>query len=601
MIVASLAVIIVLIGSLFEYLQRVQTAEVRSRGVDLARLLASIPFEQLVPATASQGGLHLLKVNQENTNFAYAILAGTDGEILAEVTASGFAISESLQVDELSNWPGERMFSSSDYGRDLLEFYAPMLGADDRLVNIRLGFFRPAFGPTLQQLPFFAILALVVFMLTPLFYFMLKREIRPLRDANREISSFMNDGAPGSGQLEQNSELSDIMKRFGQFSKLARERIAALEKENSALETSQKFQEYRNVRVQTALHSLPDAVLILNESGKATFANRKVEALFGVAESEIIGNSATAWCADPDVQSFLAQYDSKETGTTFDETTVLFEPSLAPEKKLSMAAFPLFSPKEGEEIVGTLVVFHDVSEEAVAEENRASFVAQLAHELKTPLNTLNLYSEVLLGPDGREESMRVEASNVIHDEVERLATLVGNMLNISKVEAGTLSLDRHRTRLRDLVEDVFNHLSKSGRAGKLDFELSLPRELSAVSVDKDLLRIALNNLLSNAIKYSEPGGKVTLSATENDDFIEMRVTDTGLGIGLEDQERIFEKFYRSEDEQAHSRGGHGLGLPLAKQIIELHRGKLTVKSAPGEGSEFTIHLKKEAGLVQQAI
>ncbi len=195
----------------------------------------------------------------------------------------------------------------------------------------------------------------------------------------------------------------------------------------------------------------------------------------------------------------------------------------------------------------------------------------------------------------------MDACNVIHDEVERLSTLVSNMLNITKMETGSLSLERQRVRLRDLLKDVFNHISKSGGAGELKFDLLLPGKLSAVAVDKDLLRIALNNLLANAIKYSEPGGKVSLSASETADAIEIRVTDTGLGVALEDQERIFEKFYRSDDENARKRGGHGLGLSLAKDIVELHQGRLSVESTLGEGAEFIITLQKEAGLVQQAI
>jgi signal transduction histidine kinase len=94
---------------------------------------------------------------------------------------------------------------------------------------------------------------------------------------------------------------------------------------------------------------------------------------------------------------------------------------------------------------------------------------------------------------------------------------------------------------------------------------------------------------------------VTFSASETDDTIEIRVSDTGLGVPLDDQERIFEKFYRSDDDKARKRGGHGLGLPLAKDIIELHQGQLTVESTLGKGAEFIITLQKEAGLIQQAI
>jgi len=601
MIVASLVVICVLVGLLFGYQHRVQTADLRIRGVSLVRILAGMPYEQLVPDSATEGPLRVLRASQENTDFAYAIVTGAQGQVLAEATAPGFVIPQSLIPEELSNWQGERIVSATGYDRELIEFYAPIIGADDSLANLRLGFFRPAYGPSFQQLPFFATLALVVFMLTPLFYLMLRREIQPLRDANRELSTLMNDGHFGVVQVQASPELGDFMQRFNQFIELAKGRIKTLEATQVNLETSKKLLTYRKERIQTVLQALPDAVMVLNETGEVTFANRRLEILLGVSAEDVVGKPTAAWCKDPAVSSYLAQYDTEDVGTAFDDSTIRFNSLRSPERKLAMKSYPLFSPREAGEIYGNLIVLRDVSREAQAEEGRANFVAHLAHELKTPLHTLALYSELLLGPDGKDERVRVDACNVIHDEVERLSALVSNMLNITKMETGSLSLERQRVRLRDLLKDVFNHISKSAGAGDLTFDLLLPRKLSAVAVDKDLLRIALNNLLANAIKYSEPGGTVSLSASETADTIEIRVSDTGLGVALEDQERIFEKFYRSDDENARKRGGHGLGLSLAKDIIELHQGRLSVESALGEGAEFIITLQKKAGLVQQAI
>ena len=156
-------------------------------------------------------------------------------------------------------------------------------------------------------------------------------------------------------------------------------------------------------------------------------------------------------------------------------------------------------------------------------------------------------------------------------------------------------------RLRDLLVDAFKHVSHSGRDKKLEFKLEMPPELSPVAVDKDLLRIAVNNLLVNAVKYSKPGGTVSLSAEETDEAIRIRVADTGIGIAPEDQAKIFDKFYRASSEATQGISGHGLGLPLAKEIIELHRGHLSVESKPDEGAVFTIDLWKDGGLLQQAI
>ena len=166
---------------------------------------------------------------------------------------------------------------------------------------------------------------------------------------------------------------------------------------------------------------------------------------------------------------------------------------------------------------------------------------------------------------------------------------------------GHLKVEKQRVKLRDLLEDAFDNVSRSGREEQLNFQLDLPDDISPVSVDKDLLRISINNLLTNAIKYNNANGTVRLKAEETDEAILISVKDDGIGISAEDQQLIFSKFYRSENEDVRNRTGHGLGLALAQDIVHLHHGELHVVSEPGEGAEFTIELRKDSGLLQKAI
>jgi signal transduction histidine kinase len=278
-----------------------------------------------------------------------------------------------------------------------------------------------------------------------------------------------------------------------------------------------------------------------------------------------------------------------------------FAPAFSPERRVSVNGYPLFSPRDASAVLGTLVVCRDITSEGMARRSGAEFVAHVSHELKSPLNVIGMYAEQLLGEDGASKAFRVEAVNVIQDEVDRLSALVNNLLNITKIEMGNISVVRQRVKLGELLGDVLENVGRSGRAAGCKLQLDLPPELSPVSLDKDLFRVALNNLLSNAIKYSRPGGAVRLSAEEDPEEIRIAVQDQGLGIAPEDLERIFEKFYRSPDEDVRKRTGHGLGLSLTREIVELHHGRIEVRSRPGEGSEFTIRLRKDAGLVQQSI
>ena len=322
--------------------------------------------------------------------------------------------------------------------------------------------------------------------------------------------------------------------------------------------------------------------------------------MLGVDTNEILHRKPTDWCAHPELLNYLCQFGTSTQDQIFTET-LCFKNPLAMSKTLSIKAYPMFAPEDPDIIFGRLIIVNDATKDVLAEESRSNFVAHVAHELKSPLNTMSLYAEALRGEQGDDESFRIEAYNVINDEIERLAALVDNLLSITQIEMGSMKIRKQRVRLRDLLQDSFDRLRQSGRCDDLDLQLDLPEELSAVTVDKDLFRIALNNLLVNAVKYSDAGDTVTLSAEELAESIQIRVRDTGIGISADDQSKVFEKFYRSTDEKVQSRAGHGLGLALTKEIVELHRGQVSVVSESGKGSEFLIDLWKDSGTLQQSI
>ena len=231
-------------------------------------------------------------------------------------------------------------------------------------------------------------------------------------------------------------------------------------------------------------------------------------------------------------------------------------------------------------------------------------MAQVAHEMKTPLNVIAMYSETLIDAEdcpADSAEIRVDAINVIHDETERLSNLINNMLSITKFELDGMSTQMQRVRIVDLLVDAFRAIAQSQKAETLELKFSVPKDLSAVVADKDLLRVAVNNLLTNAVKYNSAGGSVTLEAHETASDVIVQVSDTGFGIAPEEQAKVFEKFYRSNEDDVREETGHGLGLALTKQIILLHNGDIELDSVPGKGSKFTIRIPKNEALLQQAI
>ncbi len=378
-----------------------------------------------------------------------------------------------------------------------------------------------------------------------------------------------------------------------------REKMQALEEENSAIHISHQVSLYTKHRFESIFEEFPDGIMLMDESAVVTYANSKIELFLGRPKEEICGHKFHDWCQDETLSDFFARFQTLQSRLRR-KKELTFTPAALDNRTFTIGAYPLEN-RDHKTFLGTLILCRDVTAEALAKQARGDFVAHVAHELKSPLNVLKMYSELLLGEEGNEEEIRTEAANVISDEVERLALLINNLLSISKIEMGSIALERQRVKVLELLTDAFKTVSRGGKGEGLEFRLELPHELSPLSLDKDLFRVALNNLLTNAIKYNRPGGSVTLGAEESDSQIIIEVKDTGLGIGEQDQARIFDKFFRADNDEVRQKPGHGLGLALAKNIIDVHHGKLRLVSTLGQGSTFTIIFDKTAGLVQEGL
>lgn len=595
-IAASLLVIALIIALLFGYQQRTKEDQIRSQGLGLIRLLTSLPPDQLLQNDSENGILKVIKYSDQDSSLAYLTLENTAGVRLREVVSAGIIVPVRADTSMYTN---EKQYTLKA-GKDILEFSAPFIINGQAASVIRIGYFKPGFGLSVQQIPFFASIALPIFLLVPLFYFYLKREIRPLHDANEKIEGVIRSGLIQEVKLEASGELSDFMSKLNGFIKHAQNRIEELEGHKEGLVTSSKLLSYQRARVENVLQAMPDGVLIIDETGLVNFSNAKIGHLLGVDASSIVGTKPADWCTNPDIIAFFTRSGGARS-QNYSSESLEFSPGNALETIIQITSYPLFSPKDTSEIFGTLIVFRDITVEKLAKKSRGEFVAHVAHELKTPLNVLSMYAEALQGEDGKDEGFKIEAVNVINDEVERLSTLISNLLSITKIEMGSLNIDRQRIRLHELLQDTMENVARSGKGMALEFKLDLPKEITPISADKDLLRVAINNLLTNAIKYNQQGGTVTLSVNETTEAINIIVSDTGIGIAKEDQDKIFEKFYRSNEGEVRERTGHGLGLSLARDIVHLHNGHLTVDSTLGKGTEFTINIQKSTGLMKQAI
>lgn len=583
LIACALAAITLVVTLLVVRQQDSQAAQVRVKGVGLAKSLSGIPVAQLDDGRTT-GLLNALLAYHDDGNFAYAAITGADGRTLAEVASRGTMTPHApLPADAAAGF-AEREVPASPAGPALREFYGPMADRSDGIAFVRVGFHQPRFAVLARDVSFLALLALMMFLVVPVIYLLIKREMAPLAGLHDQLRQLAAPEQPAAKADDVRELVTDMQGYLAQ----AGERIARLELGERNSTADNRLLQYGSKKLNAALHSLPDGLLMLDPGGDVTFVSSKVEPLLGMSADALLGQPVDAWCRDPALRALLARYSGASRDGARPQS-VEFASSSVDGRQLCATAQPL-SGGQGAMSFGTLVVLRDVTREHLARQAGNDFVAHVSHELKSPLNVIGMYAEMLADSD--EESLRVESLNVIQDEIERMNALVGNLLNVSKLDAGSLAPERHRVRLDDLLRDAYDQAMPRAQGKGLHVSLDMPRELDAVTIDKDLFRIALNNLLTNAIKYNRPGGSVALAARNDGHEIVISVRDTGIGIAAPDRDRIFEKFYRvSESGAPAARGGHGLGLYLAAQIVELHHGRIAVDSEPGIGSTFSIHLK----------
>jgi two-component system phosphate regulon sensor histidine kinase PhoR len=241
---------------------------------------------------------------------------------------------------------------------------------------------------------------------------------------------------------------------------------------------------------------------------------------------------------------------------------------------------------------GAVLVLLDITEARRLERVRRDFVANVSHELKTPLTAIRGFAETLLeGAIGDPENSR-RFLGIIRDHSVRLGQLTDDLLKLSRIEAGKLDLELQPVEIPELIGSCLETTRLKAEPRRLALSVETSPDLPRVLGDRHLLQDVLQNLLDNAVQYTASGGSITLRASPFRDGAEVRidVRDTGIGIPLSDQKRIFERFYRVDPARSRAVGGTGLGLAIAKHLAEAHGGRIEVESELGRGSVFSLYL-----------
>jgi signal transduction histidine kinase/CheY-like chemotaxis protein len=252
----------------------------------------------------------------------------------------------------------------------------------------------------------------------------------------------------------------------------------------------------------------------------------------------------------------------------------------------------------GGERLGRLYVFRDVTREREVDRMKTEFVALVSHELRTPLTSIKGYVDLILeGEVGEINAQQEKFLNIVGNNATRLVSLINDLLDISRIESGKVGLTRDRLDLAAIIQNVANSLAPQIEAKRQTLAVELPAWLPGVWGDADRVTQIVTNLLSNAYKYTPLGGtlRIAADATRLSGFVRVDITDSGVGLSADEQEKLFTKFYRARNRATQDVGGTGLGLSITRSLVEMHGGEISVQSAPGAGSTFAFTLPVLAG------
>jgi two-component system, OmpR family, phosphate regulon sensor histidine kinase PhoR len=239
---------------------------------------------------------------------------------------------------------------------------------------------------------------------------------------------------------------------------------------------------------------------------------------------------------------------------------------------------------------GVVAVLHDISSQKTIQRRNAEFVSAVSHEMKTPLAGIKAYVELLVDGDAEDVKTQEEFLEIINAQADRLQRLIDNMLNLARIEAGVVGVNKQARSLNEVLEEALQVIHPAAEAKGIAVHSELSPLYLPVLVDRDMALQAAINLLSNAVKYTPASGQVTLRSRLVGNEVRFDVEDTGVGLSAEDCQKVFEKFYRVQKDKEMA-SGTGLGLPLVKHIVEdVHGGRILVQSTLGKGSVFSVIL-----------
>ncbi|HYE12670.1 MAG TPA: ATP-binding protein [Patescibacteria group bacterium] len=345
----------------------------------------------------------------------------------------------------------------------------------------------------------------------------------------------------------------------------------------------------KNVKLEAIMSSVVNGIIALDRSERVLFINNAAERLLNITERDMVGKHLLQVVRNNSLDNYLKTIlqDKK----FFDTEITIADPD---EKVLKFYANPI-KQTDKSDAEGIIITLQDITELRKLERMRTEFVANVSHELKTPLTSIKGFAETLKIGDIEDKQDTVRFLNIIENEADRLYRLINDILSLSELEQRKVKTVKEEIKVEKTIKEVLSMLKSQSDKKNIEITSDIQEELYNLTGDTDKLKQMLINLVDNAIKYTPENGKVFVKAynlgdeTDQGEIL-IAVKDNGIGIPKQHIPRLFERFYRVDKARSRTVGGTGLGLAIVKHIVILFNGKIEVESEVGKGTEFKIIL-----------
>ena len=580
---------------LVRYDQKNKIRDILNKGNSLVSLIALHPLKNL-NGQKSEFFLRTLSEYISSEGLVYCFIHDRHAKPLLSLAPRDLIsnIPESIQVKSLYTMGlTMQIFSVSGTEGTFYEFAKPVFENGERNGTVRIGLKLP---PTSifnsERIGLLAMIAFLIFATITFAYYGMTSAFRPLRNISHDFnnSCMCIPLLPAPSNSEKNRGMLQIIRDLEQSFFQIKETLNKTETDNVEIATRLGVTTFEKDQISKIIDSIKFGIIITDIQDNISYMNSYMLRLLDKKRGDVVDHPLGEVLEHDEITSFISQQESLNSTSNSEHIEITF-PDLSPGEIFQVSS-SYMRDNEGA-IIGKMISIKNITREKSSEKVKNEFIANVAHEFLTPLTTIKSYNEMLMDGEIENEEMQKEFFNTISEETGRLSRLIQNLLSLSKIEMGSLTLSTSLVKTDWLVGDSIVAVEKAAQRKNMVITKIMPDQFPSLVGDKELLKTAIINILGNAVKYSAEESEITFSLMEQSNLVIFDIIDNGYGISEEDLPHIFDRFFRSTETHIVEQTGSGLGLAMTSEIIHLHGGEIKVQSEPGKGTQFTISIPRE--------